>query len=320
DNFLSHKYKVDKTDLMPWHYQDRFFQHAPKIHKVDLDKYYLDQNIEVITKNYFNGIGLEIDDLLERSDLYEKEGKYQHAYCTNIDKSGDVRVVCNIKPNHDWMGTMLHEFGHAVYDKYVNDRLPWILREHSHIFTTEAIAMIFGRFASSPQWIDDMIGIGDDEKNEIADECKKSARLEQFVFARWVLVIYNFEKEMYRNPDQDLNALWWEKVEKFQFLKRPIGRNKADWASKIHLALYPAYYHNYLLGEMLASQLYYFISEKVLGKSFKDDLSFAGNKKVGDYLKMLFFNYGALYRWDELVNKSTGEDLNPKYYAEQFFH
>ncbi len=75
------------------------------------------KNIAKLQKDYFNGIKLNIDDLIENSDLYEKEGKYQHAYCTDIDRAGDVRVLCNIKENQRWMGTMLHEFGHAVYDK-----------------------------------------------------------------------------------------------------------------------------------------------------------------------------------------------------------
>jgi hypothetical protein len=30
-------------------------------------------------------------------------------------QNGDVRVLANISDNESWMGTMLHEFGHAVY-------------------------------------------------------------------------------------------------------------------------------------------------------------------------------------------------------------
>ena len=51
------------------------------------------------------------------------------------------------------MSTSLHEFGHAVYDKYNDRNLPWVLREPAHTFTTEAIAMLFGRFASNAAWI-----------------------------------------------------------------------------------------------------------------------------------------------------------------------
>ena len=53
--------------------------------------------------------------MLARSDLYEKPGKSPHAFCTDIDREGDVRVLANIVPNEYWMGTMLHELGHSVY-------------------------------------------------------------------------------------------------------------------------------------------------------------------------------------------------------------
>lgn len=318
DDFLAKRYEIKIEELMPWHYQDKFFQQGPRIYKVELDKYYKDIDIVETTRKYFNGIDLNIDGIIENSDLFEKEGKYQHAYCTNIDRKGDVRVLCNVKPNYRWMGTMLHEYGHAVYDKYVNPDLPWTIREHAHIFATEAIAMLFGRFASNPQWLKDVIGISDEERKKISGDCFNSLRLEQLVFSRWVQVMYRFEKGMYENPDQDLNDLWWRLVEKYQMIKKPENRDEPDWAAKIHVALYPAYYHNYMLGELLASQLYFYISEKVVKADTGLPQSFADNKEVGAYLKHLFFSYGAIYHWSELIKKATGEELTPKYYAKQF--
>ena len=318
DEYLSNRYDISKDELMPWHYQDKFFQQGPSIYNLDLDKYFENENIEKVTEDYFRGIGLDIKDMLANSDLYEKEGKYQHAYCTQIDKEGDIRVLCNIKPNYKWMGTMLHEFGHAVYDKYVSSALPWILREHSHIFTTEAIAMLFGRLASNPNWLEEMIKISGKEKDEISVNSFKTLQLEQIIFSRWVQVIYRFEKAMFENPEGDLNSLWWELVEKYQGLKKPEGRNEPDWASKIHIALYPVYYQNYMLGELLASQLYYFIKQKVLGDTSQEMSSFVNKKDVGEYLKNLFFSYGALYKWDKLIKSSTGEELNPEYWIKQF--
>jgi len=318
DVHLSNRYQVEKDKLMPWHYQDKFFQQGPSIYNLDLDKYYENQNIEKLTEDYFNGIGLEIKDILANSDLYEKENKYQHAYCTQIDREGDIRVLCNIKPNYKWMGTMLHEFGHAVYDKYVSNNLPWVLREHAHIFTTEAIAMLFGRFASNPNWIQGMLEISDEEKENISLESFKTLQLEQIIFSRWVQVIYRFEKSMFENPGQNLNSLWWNLVEKYQGLKKPEGRDEPDWASKIHIALYPVYYQNYMLGEILASQLYYYIKEKVLTDNSDELISFIGKKDVGEYLKNLFFSYGALFKWDKLVKNSTGEELTTQYWLKQF--
>jgi len=149
---------------MPWNYQNRFFQEAPKIYTVDLDKYYKDKNLETLTKDYYRGMGIPIDELVAKSDLYEKPGKNQHAFCSDMDKAGDIRVLCNIKPNYYWMETMLHEFGHACYSKYVDPSLPFTLRNEAHILTTEAIAMMFGRMSANPQWLQDMTGISDEER------------------------------------------------------------------------------------------------------------------------------------------------------------
>ena len=318
DDFLSKRYHISKNELMPWHYQNRFFQEAPKIYKVDLDSYYKNKDIVELTRKYYDGIGLQIDDMITKSDLFEKEGKYQHAYCADVDRLGDVRVVCNVKPNYNWMNTMLHEYGHAVYSKNIDGNLPWELREEAHTFTTEAIAMLFGRFASNPQWLTDVVGLSQAEKEKVADASFNSLRLEQLVFSRWAQVVYRFEKSMYENPDQDLNKLWWDLVEKYQLLKRPENRNEPDWASKIHIALYPAYYHNYMLGELLASQLSFYINKNLLNSNDPMSQSFNGKTEVGKYLKNKIFAEGNTLYWNDMIEKATGEKLTAKYYAQQF--
>jgi peptidyl-dipeptidase A len=318
DYFVRYYNLKSKDDLMPWNYQNRFFQDAPKIYDLDLDKYYKDKNLETLTATFYGGIGLPIEDMLKNSDLYEKPGKNQHAFCTDIDNAGDVRVLCNVKPNSYWMNTMLHEFGHAVYDKNIDTVLPFILRDPAHTFTTEAIAMIFGRFSSNPQWIKDMMGIPEEEKMKIAENCFKNLRLEQLVFSRWSQVMYRFEKEMYKNPDQDLNKLWWDLAEQYQLMKRPAGRNEPDWATKIHIATYPCYYHNYLLGELLASQLYFYIVGNIIKSDDYKFQSFVGNKEIGKYLKEKIFMPGSRWYWNEMIEKATGEKLTAKYYAKQF--
>ena len=317
DTYLSKRDNVKAENLMPWHYQNRFFQEAPAIYSVDLDKYYKGKNIETLTTDYYSSIDLDISDMIAKSDLYEKPGKNQHAYCIDIDNHGDVRVLCNIKPNYSWMGTMLHEFGHANYDKYIDGQLPFALRNPAHTFTTEAIAMFFGRMAANAGFLVDMKLTDTTDARKVATESFKVLCLEQLTFSRWAQVMYRFEQALYANPDQDLNKLWWDLVEKYQMIKRPANRNLPDWASKIHIATSPCYYHNYLLGELLASQFNHYIASTVL-KSSDFGQSYFGKKEVGDYLKENVFKPGARYSWNEMIEKATGEKLTAKYYAEQF--
>ncbi len=318
DDYFAKRYKIKKDELMPWHYQNRFFQEAPKIYKADLDEYYKTKDVVVLTKDYYSGIGLQIEDMLKNSDLLERKGKNQHAFCTDIDRLGDVRVLCNVKNNANWMNTMLHEYGHANYSKYNDRDLPYLLRDAANTFTTEAVAMFFGRFASNPQWMKANLNITDAEAKKIADDCYKTLRLEQLTFSRWAQVMYRFEKGMYENPDQDLNKLWWDLVEKYQMLKRPAGRNEPDWASKIHIALYPCYYHNYLMGELLASQFTYYIAKNIYKTEDIKSIDFSKNPEIGKYFIDKVFKPGMKYEWNEMIEKATGEKLTAKYYAKQF--
>ncbi len=318
DAYLAARCGIAKEQMQPWHYQNRFFQEAPVIYPVDLDSYYKDKDLVQMVKTYYAGIGMPIDDLIARSDLFEKPGKYQHAFSSDIDRAGDARVLCSVKPDSYWMNTLLHEFGHAVYSKFNDPQLPWTLRDSAHAFTTEAIANLFGRFAASPAWLHAMAGVSAAETERISEASRKSLRLQQMVFSRWAQVMFRFEKSMYENPAQDLNRRWWELVEKYQLLKMPAGRNEPDWAAKIHIALYPCYYHNYLLGELLASQLHYHIAGQVLKSPDAENECFVNRPEVGRYLIEQVFKPGMRRSWNEMIERACGEKLTAKYYARQF--
>jgi peptidyl-dipeptidase A len=313
DAYFAKRYKIGVSELNPWHYQNRYFQEAPEIYTVDFDKYYEKQDPVKLAASYFNGLGLNVDAILAKSDLYEKPGKNQHAFSTDIDRSGDVRTLDNIRPDSYWMNTILHELGHGVYSYYNDKSLPFTLRDAAHTFTTEAISNMFGRLATDPQWMLNMGVIDAKESEKISDDSRKALRLQMLVFSRWAQVMYRFEKSMYENPDQNLNQLWWDMVEKYQLLKKPEGRDMPDWATKIHIALYPCYYHNYLLGELLASQIYSYITTNVAKNQ-----SFAGEQAVGTYLREKVFMPGARYNWNDMIERATGEKLTAKYYAKQF--
>lgn len=313
DAYYSKRYNLPVSGLRPWHYQNRYFQEAPEIYKVNFDKYFEKQDPVKLASAFYSGIGLNADGIIAKSDLYEKPGKNQHAFSTDIDRTGDVRTLDNIRPDSYWMNTILHELGHGVYSFYNDMSLPFTLRDAAHAFTTEAIANMFGRLATDPQWMLNMGIIDSAESKRIAENSFLDLRLRMLVFSRWAQVMYRFEKSMYENPDQDLNKLWWKMVEKYQDLKKPEGRNMPDWATKIHIALYPCYYHNYLLGELLASQLYSYVTT-----SIAKNQSFVGEKSVGDYFREKVFKPGSRYYWNEMIEKATGEKLTAKYYAKQF--
>ena len=130
--------------------------------------------------------------------------------------------------------------------------------------------------------------------------------------------MYNFEKQFYAKPDQDLNNLWWDLVEKYQLVKRPPGPVDAGWASKLHFVQAPCYYHNYMLGELLASQWHNYFVHNIFKLESDKGVSYVGDKRIGEFFREKVFAPGAVYHWNDMIERCTGEKLTPKYYVEQF--
>jgi len=307
DERLALRFGVATDALAPWHLDDPFFQDPPVEGAVDLDPCFAGADLEELTRRTFAGIGLDIDRSLAASDLYARPGKSQHAFCIHLDRGGDVRVLCNVEPNERWADTMLHEFGHAVYDLDLDPALPWLLREPAHACTTEGIAMMFGRLVRDPAWLRDIAGVDAATLAALAPRLGDANRASLLVFARWVLVVTHFERRLYADPDADLDTLWWDLVERYQLVRRPAGRTAPDWAAKIHLAVVPVYYQNYLYGELFASQLLATLRERAGG--------LVDRAEAGALLRDTVFRPGARLRWDHLVEHATGAPLGAGAFA-----
>ena len=297
--------------VMPWHLYDPFFQEPPEDDDLDVDRYFQGKDLEGLTLETYDRLGLDVRGVMARSDLYERKGKSQHAFCLAVGREYpyDVRVLANVRSDAYWMDTMLHEFGHAVYDRYINPKLPYQLRTVAHTCTTEAIALMMGSLSEEPGWLRRVAGVPEEELEGDLEALAARRRADRLVFTRWALVVFNFERELYADPErEDLNELWWDLVERLQMVNRPPGRVAPDWAAKIHVAVAPVCYHNYVLGHLIAAQLRNYIETNVTRGPFYE------SEAAGRYLVEALFGAGAREDWRDTVLRATGEPLS----ADQF--
>jgi peptidyl-dipeptidase A len=312
DRRLAERFEIGVDELRPWHYHDPFFQEPPAVYDTSLDAAYRGVDIPELCRQFYRGIDLPIDEVLKRSDLYEKPGKNPHAFCTDLDREGDVRVLANVVRNEYWMGTMLHELGHSVYSsRFIPRSLPYVVRTDAHILATEGLAMMFERFSKSAAWLTAM-GVDVDDPAAFSSTGRRMRRNKLLIFSRWCQVMLRFEKELYRDPDQDLNSLWWSLVERYQQVRRPEGRDEPDYAAKIHIVVAPCYYHNYMLGELFACQLHQALARELFPDADPQTLIYVGERKVGKFLQQRVFDPGRTLTWDELTRFATGEPLQPR--------
>jgi len=301
-------FRLDVTALRPWHFADRFFQKAPPMGEVDFDSLFADKDPVELALRTYDGLGMDVRDVLARSDLYPRPGKNQHAFMTHIDRAGDIRTLNNLERDHRWNETLHHELGHAVYEKYLDPDLPWLLRAPAHILTTESIAILMGGLTLDETWLKSVLGVAADRASAVAAAAHQRRRAAELIFTRWCLVMTNFEKRMYADPEADLDTLWWDLVERYQLVPRPDGRRAPDWAAKYHVALVPVYYQNYELGHLVAAQL--------TDRLRKHAGGIVGRKAAGDWLRERFFFPGARREWSAHIEYATGEPLESRYFVE----
>ena len=307
------RFGINADEFSAWHLADPFFQEAPQPAGLNLDQHLHGRDLQALCTDFFETLGLDVRPILERSDLYPRDGKCQHAFCIHMDLEGDVRVLCNLADDEYWTSTLLHELGHAVYDKYSDFEQPYLLRGPAHIFLTEAVAMLMGRLTHDPNWLISFAGAEEGRVKEQQALVEAVLRRKMVLFARWVLVMYHFEKGLYTNPEQNLGELWWSLVTRYQGVNPPKGRDTSkDWACKIHLATAPVYYHNYLLGELMASQMHEALKEQVGPKALLE------GPRAGGWLADEIFQPANTMCWDELIEQATGRPLSPTDFVRQF--
>lgn len=301
DESLAARFGCSVAELRPWHYADPFFQDTPPDGSVDLDPFLDSQDVVALSRRTFEGIGFDVGEILDRSDLYPRDGKNQHAFCIDVDRGGDVRILANTVQTHDSADTMLHELGHGVYDLGFRDDLPWLLRS-THLVATEASALLHGALAWRPEWLELVLGASPSEVAELGSKLESARAVELLVFTRWVLVMNAFERALYADPEADLDTLWWELVSRYQGVTPPNERRAPDWAAKIHIAVAPVYYHTYLYGAIVGLQLAAALESAAGG--------IVDRPAAGALLRAKLFSPGQSVRWDRLVEQASGSPLS----------
>ena len=150
------------------------------------------------------------------------------------------------------------------------------------------------------------------------DAAARTQRNQLLIFSRWCQVMLRFEKGMYENPAQDLNKLWWDLVERYQNVKKPANRNAPDYASKIHICSAPVYYHNYMMGQLFASQVHHAIARDLYKEADPRKVIYVGDPRVGQFMKDKVFAPGRTLDWKGLTRHATGAELTPAAFARDF--
>jgi len=252
---LAQRHGLPPERLRPWHLEDPFFARAPRAGRPGAEPWFARRDPRALAAATLQGLGAPAEPGLDGGDLEERPGKRFGALCLDVDRAGDVRLLASVRPGRVWTAALLHELGHALYRRRIDPGLPWGLRVPAHPALSEALAVLLARRVNDPGWLRRVAGVSGPELARLDGELRRRARREALTALRFGLLVVAFEAELYRDPDQDLDARWRELRARFLLEDAPEARDAPDWAAVTHLLTAPVSYQDYLLAELLASQL-----------------------------------------------------------------
>lgn len=260
-------------------------------------------SIEEISKKAYCGMGYDVDRMIsERNltlDLYPRKGKNTHGFCFGITPGLDSRILANLRNDSLSLETLNHEMGHCVYDLGISRDLTVVDRAPSSSAFTEAIAMMTGDLAKKENILKDIV------PEKLLIPFKKSLSKDEANFISKSLLIIDFERELYKNPNQKPAELWANLRLKYR------NQNHApnnEWATIPHYLSHPAYYQNYFRASLMKAQIYNHL-HKILG-------NITENSKTAQYLKEHIFSKGASVEEYDLIKQLTGKEFSAKDYIQ----
>lgn len=246
---------------------------------------------------------------------------------------GDVRITTRYE-GFDFKRSLLavvHEFGHALYELQVDSRFSMTPLMHGvssgiHESQSRFWENIIGRSrefvnAIYPKLHKHLDIVKDYSPEEIYiyfNTVKPSlirVEADEVTYNMHILLRYNLEKLMISGEisTKDLPELWNEKMEEY------LGIRPEDYKDGILQDIHWSggqigYFPTYSLGTVLATQIGYYAKRDI--PDFYGKIENGEFKAIREYLREKVHQYGKMYPPKELLKRSFGEEVNPKYFLE----
>jgi peptidyl-dipeptidase A len=265
-----------------------------------LDGYFPADSQITFLKRSLAGLGFDLDNTPVY--FHELGDSSAPSYAETIVMSipYDIRVVCNLIDGFESMQKLMKATGAAVHAAETLEESN-ILGGTVDPAWSAGVARFFEDLCLQPEWLRTYARV----PQNLVDRVTRAKRSNDLLGLRLMLTNAMFEYEAYRNPNTDLNRLWWDLFETYTML--PVNEDLQPWATKEEFVSTPLSYRDRLQAEIIANQTWAYLVEHY------DALM--ENPEVRSFLVHNYFRFGGRYPWPELVERATGEEPSPDYLA-----
>lgn len=221
--------------------------------------------------------------------------------CTDIPYNGlcmtirdkDIRILSNPSDGHGSYRTLFHEMGHALHSAFVNQSARTFRRDSGPF--TEGMAEVLAYVTRHEDWLKGM-GLKEEEVRDI----QKRLIAPMFHYLRerttYALAEYLMYEDTTQNPDTILAKMEHE-VLGITLDETP------RWAANAWYINYPIYWQNYVLADMVASQIHHRLNQQ-FGSLHSHPEALAEFRKI-------YLEPGSSVDWQEKLLNHTGSRLKP---------
>lgn len=255
------------------------------------------KDIVEISKKMYKNMGYDVEKMIADKrltlDLFPRKGKNTHGFCFGVEAGKDSRILANLMNNVVSLDTLNHEMGHCVYDLGISTELPFLDKRASSPAVTEAIAMMMGDIIKTENVLTNIL------PSDVFEKFKETHKEDEASFVAKSLLIIDFERELYNNPEQNAAELW-QKLSK-KYLNRDCEPDN-EWATIPHYLSHPAYYQNYFRANLMKVQIYNYL-KSVLG-------NITENEQSAKFMDENIFYCGASVEEYDLIKQLTGKNFS----------
>lgn len=256
-----------------------------------------------------------------------------HPFCGGSHPT-DVRITTRYKENNfiESLYAVIHETGHALYeqgrtlawgDLPVSESLTMGIHESQSLFWERMIAQSEGFCRHYFSTIHDLFpdrlnGVAVDSFYRAVNTCKPDfvrVEADELTYPLHVILRYEIEKGLFDDSMrvEDLPEIWNELMMKYFGIKPPTDTlgvlQDSHWSGGAF-----GYFPSYALGALYACQFY-----RAMIHDLPDTADYVASGNFGpikDWLNKQIHSQGKLYTPQQLVQRVTGESLNPVYFTD----
>lgn len=187
-------------------------------------------------------------------DVLAKEGKAPGGYCTSLEDYGLPFIFSNFNGTSGDVDVLTHEAGHAFADYMAGKtvdiralRCPTMEGAETHSMSMEFLTAPWHHLFFGP----------------VTDRYELSHAEDALLFIPYGCLVDHFQEEVYRHPDytpEERNQAWLRLEKRYRpyidFDNLPFYGRGGGWQRQLHIYLYPFYYIDYCMAQVMSLQFF----------------------------------------------------------------